>query len=89
MRAVVTGGAGFLGSHLSERLLADGWQVVCVDNLRWTTGELPEHKAVLLDERWGFEEADNASPTPVNPDYGKPFLRTPPTSARLGVRISF
>ncbi len=33
MRAVVTGGAGFLGSHLSERLLADGWTVVCVDNL--------------------------------------------------------
>ena len=33
MRAVVTGGAGFLGSHLCERLLADGWQVVCVDNL--------------------------------------------------------
>ena len=33
MRAVVTGGAGFLGSHLCERLLADGWTVVCVDNL--------------------------------------------------------
>jgi dTDP-glucose 4,6-dehydratase len=33
LRAVVTGGAGFLGSHLCERLLADGWQVVCVDNL--------------------------------------------------------
>jgi dTDP-glucose 4,6-dehydratase len=32
-RAVVTGGAGFLGSHLCARLLRDGWQVVCVDNL--------------------------------------------------------
>ena len=32
-RAVVTGGAGFLGSHLCERLLRDGWRVVCVDNL--------------------------------------------------------
>ena len=32
-RAVVTGGAGFLGSHLCERLLADGWHVICVDNL--------------------------------------------------------
>lgn len=31
-RAVVTGGAGFLGSHLCERLLAEGFAVVCVDN---------------------------------------------------------
>ncbi|HKT48835.1 MAG TPA: NAD-dependent epimerase/dehydratase family protein, partial [Candidatus Angelobacter sp.] len=33
MRAMVTGGAGFLGSHLCEALVADGWSVVCVDNL--------------------------------------------------------
>ncbi len=32
-RAVVTGGAGFLGSHVCGRLLADGWQVLSVDNL--------------------------------------------------------
>lgn len=31
-RAVVTGGAGFLGSHLCERLLADGHEVICLDN---------------------------------------------------------
>ncbi|HEY3732660.1 MAG TPA: UDP-glucuronic acid decarboxylase family protein [Streptosporangiaceae bacterium] len=30
--AVVTGGAGFLGSHLCERLLADGYDVICLDN---------------------------------------------------------
>jgi dTDP-glucose 4,6-dehydratase len=33
MRAVVTGGAGFLGSHLCERLLAEGWDVLALDNL--------------------------------------------------------
>ena len=32
MRALVTGGAGFLGSHLCERLIADGADVLCVDN---------------------------------------------------------
>jgi dTDP-glucose 4,6-dehydratase len=36
-RALVTGGAGFLGSHLCERLVAEGWSVVCFDSL--LTGE--------------------------------------------------
>jgi hypothetical protein len=50
---------------------------------------LDAQRAVLLDERWGFQEADNAQPTPANPGYKKPVLRTPPTSFRLGVRVSF
>jgi dTDP-glucose 4,6-dehydratase len=37
MRAVVTGGSGFLGSHLCDRLLAEGWEVLALDNL--ITGE--------------------------------------------------
>ncbi len=50
---------------------------------------LNAQRAILLDQRWGFQEADNASPTPVNPDYKKPVLRTPPRSLRVGVRVSF
>ncbi|HVR37839.1 MAG TPA: TonB-dependent receptor, partial [Thermoanaerobaculia bacterium] len=50
---------------------------------------LNTQRAVLIDQRWGFQESDNASPTPVNPGYGEPILRTPPLSARFGVRISF
>jgi dTDP-glucose 4,6-dehydratase len=33
MRAVVTGGAGFLGSHLCDRLIAEGWDVLALDNM--------------------------------------------------------
>jgi dTDP-glucose 4,6-dehydratase len=33
MRAAVTGGAGFLGSHLCDRLIAEGWEVLSLDNL--------------------------------------------------------
>ena len=32
MRAVVTGGAGFLGSHLCDRLLGKGYDVICLDS---------------------------------------------------------
>lgn len=32
MRILITGGAGFLGSHLSERLLSDGHEIICLDN---------------------------------------------------------
>ena len=46
-------------------------------------------RAVLLDQRYGFQEADNSSPTPVNRDYLQPVLRTPPTTVRLGARVSF
>ena len=50
-RAVVTGGAGFLGSHLSERLLSEGIAVVCVDNL--ITGK--RENVAHLDGRSDFE----------------------------------
>jgi dTDP-glucose 4,6-dehydratase len=42
-RAVVTGGAGFLGSHLCERLLTDGYEVVCLDNFLTGSPSNVEH----------------------------------------------
>jgi len=50
---------------------------------------LDAQRAILVDQRWGFQEADNASPTPVNLGYGKPVLRTGPRSLRVGARVSF
>ncbi len=45
-RILITGGAGFLGSHLSERLLAEGHDVICLDNFFTGTKDNIEH---LLD----------------------------------------
>ena len=41
MRAVITGGAGFLGSHLCDRFIAEGWEVLSLDNL--ITGVAANH----------------------------------------------
>ena len=43
LRAVVTGGAGFLGSHLCERLLDDGYDVVCLDSFLTGTADNVAH----------------------------------------------
>jgi dTDP-glucose 4,6-dehydratase len=53
--AVVTGGAGFLGSHLCEYLLAKGQRVICVDNLTTSTLENLEH---LRDDAFVFMNHD-------------------------------
>lgn len=48
MRNLVTGGAGFIGSHLCERLLADGQEVICLDNFFTGSKQNISH---LLDNR--------------------------------------
>lgn len=56
MRAVVTGGAGFIGSHLCERLLADGGDVVCVDN--FLTSGLHNIDHLMDHDRFQFTYLD-------------------------------
>lgn len=55
-RALVTGGAGFLGSHLCDRLLADGFQVIAMDNL--LTGDLANIEHLFPDENFRFVKYD-------------------------------
>ena len=51
MRALVTGGAGFVGRHLCHALLDSGWDVVCVDPIVPRTGGLPPQAWPLFDPR--------------------------------------
>ena len=63
MRILMTGGAGFLGSHLCERLIAQGHSVLCLDNL--LTGS-PENLTTLSQHpKFQFIQADVTQPIRV------------------------
>jgi dTDP-glucose 4,6-dehydratase len=61
--AVVTGGAGFLGSHLCDHLLAHGYRVVCVDNLETSSLRNLEH---IRDEKFQFVYHDVLDPISID-----------------------
>lgn len=65
-KIMVTGGAGFLGSHLCERLLSDGHEVLCVDNL--FTGSRRNIAALLDNSRFEFMRHDVTFPLYVEVD---------------------
>ena len=56
MRAVITGGAGFLGSHLCDYLVKKGWDVLCLDN--FVTGSDSNISHLFSHPRFRFEERD-------------------------------
>ncbi|MBN2028572.1 MAG: SDR family oxidoreductase [Actinobacteria bacterium] len=60
MRVLVTGGAGFIGSHLCDRLVAEGHDVVCLDNL--CTGDLRNIHQLQGSPLFRFVLADAAEP---------------------------
>src|SRR5580658_8052137 len=68
MRILVTGGAGFLGSHLCDALVADGHAVICVDNL--LTGRQSNIAHLAREPRFEFLRADVSEPfEPGRVDY--------------------
>ena len=54
--ALITGGAGFLGSHLCDRFLAEGYEVICMDNL--ITGDLRNVEHLFADADFHFHHQD-------------------------------
>ena len=55
-RVLITGGAGFLGSHLCERFLAESWEVISMDNL--ITGDIANIEHLFSNPDFHFERRD-------------------------------
>ena len=92
-RAVVTGGAGFVGSHLCERLRAEGTAVVCVDNLLTGSADnlagWPDDPELVLDRSDVSEEFDVPGPVDLvlhlaSPASPHDYARHPVETLRAG-----
>jgi len=76
--AVITGGAGFLGSHLADHLIARGESVVCVDD--FSTGRRENVAHLIGHPRFSLVEADVSVDLPVDGPVGSVFHLASPAS---------
>jgi dTDP-glucose 4,6-dehydratase len=93
MRAVITGGTGFLGSHLCDRLIAEGWEVLALDNLI-TSGEtnvshLERNPRFRVERADVTEHIDVAGPVDYVLHFASPaspfdYLKYPIETMRVG-----
>ena len=86
MRILVTGAAGFLGSHLTDRLLSKGHSVLGVDNL--CTGDLDNLAHLASERRFTFEQRDiceTFDPGPVDYVFNMASPASPPEYLRLAI----
>ncbi|MCE5258867.1 MAG: SDR family oxidoreductase [Chloroflexi bacterium] len=71
MRILITGGAGFIGSHLADLLLADGHDVIALDNL--VTGSLNNIAHLVSNPHFQFINADVTRPIHISDDVSAVF----------------
>ena len=86
MRVLVTGAAGFLGSHLTDRLLGEGHTVLGVDNL--ATGDRENIAHLANEPRFRFEQRDICEafdPGPVDYVFNMASPASPPEYLRLAI----
>jgi dTDP-glucose 4,6-dehydratase len=86
MRILVAGAAGFLGSHLTDRLLGEGHSVVGVDNL--STGDAQNLAHLAQEPRFSFKEWDICQPLdsgPVDYVFNLASPASPPEYLRLAI----
>ena len=82
-RILVTGGAGFIGSHLCARLLAEGQEVLCVDN--FYTGSRENLQPILNHPRFEFLRHDVTHPLYVEVDQIYNLALSPTTATSYGL----
>ncbi len=87
MRVLVAGGAGFVGSHLCERLLNDGHEVIALDNL--ITGDRRNVSILSRFERFHFVEADLCKGVPVDGALDRIYNLASPASPIDYVELPF
>ncbi len=87
MRIIVAGGAGFIGSHLCERLLGEGHVVVCLDN--FVTGDRRNLAGFAEHDRFTFIEADVTKSIPVDGPVDRIFHLASPASPIDYVELPF
>lgn len=78
MRIVVTGGAGFLGSHLCEKLIEGGDEVICIDNL--LTGSKENIANLLNSDKFRFLEYDVSNGLPEGLEFERLYHLASPAS---------
>lgn len=87
MRVLVTGGAGFVGSHLCERLLGLGHEVVALDNM--VTGRPENVQHLASDKQFSLVHADLCSGIPVGGQFDWIFHLASPASPIDYVELPF